>query len=103
MMDLVVLKRMGVVPRFIGALFLPLLLVSAYLLVIQWRYHGQGNHNTAPVFVAAIAIGSLFVFTAPLHLGYRLLLAALYIPALWIALFFYSLLFILTVFHTTIG
>jgi hypothetical protein len=102
-MDLVVLKRMGLVPRFIGALFLPLLLVSAYLLVIQWRYHEQSNHNTAPAFLATIAIGSLFVVTAPLRLGYRLLLMALYIPRVWIALFFYSLLFIFTVFHTTIG
>jgi hypothetical protein len=102
-MELIKSNGRRILWRLLAAVLSPVVIVSAYFLCSGWLYHGSGNHNTAPAFILAIAVGGWFVFTLPFWWVFRILCLLIYIPLTWALLIPYSLWFIAVVFHAMVS
>jgi hypothetical protein len=77
------------------AVALPFALVSLFWIAASLFHHsGASPHSAPPAFIFAIAAGAWPLFRLPLPSRYRLLCLLIYVPLAYVALFFYSLLFL---------
>ena len=84
--------------NFAAAAFVPMLLVSFYLLVSRSLAPRLGGSADYVAIIVAAACGSAFVWFSGLPQPWRLASSAAYLPLAAIALYWFSLLFVGAVF-----
>jgi hypothetical protein len=97
-------KLIRITTRLFAAIATPFVIVSLFLLVTGWVFHGRpvSEYATGGAFAMGIILGYAFLFTLPLPLILRLCCLPVYAFVLWAMLVPYSLLFIAVVFRAII-
>lgn len=83
----------------IGAELLPMLLTTVYLLFTRWPARVFTDWSDSAALVACVAIGVICFSLSPFRAWVRVVVGTVYVPAMALLLFGYSLAFVCIVFH----
>lgn len=97
-------KLTGIIWRLLSAAVIPFVVISAYLLLKGWLFHGASRPiwETDFAFAVAVISGCAMLLTMPIRLTFRVCCLPLYAIIIWLLLVPYTLLFIAVVFRAII-